>query len=91
MVEEVSDETIMCVDCRTDFVFTVKEILFYTSKGLTRTRRCAVCRRKKSAERKAQEATNGTFVVSASVQLVAPKTNLSPRERPRRKARRDSY
>ena len=101
MVEEVSggielvDETITCVDCRTDFTFTVKEILFYASKGLTKTRRCEVCRRKKSAERKEREereAMSGMLVASvartptvstASGTLAAPKINLPPRERPR--------
>jgi len=42
------DELLKCVDCDTDFVFTVKEQQFYESKGLTnRPKRCQECRRKK--------------------------------------------
>jgi putative zinc ribbon protein len=42
------DETINCVDCKADFVFSAGEQTFFKSKGLTnKPKRCAPCRKKK--------------------------------------------
>ena len=41
------DEVIVCADCRSEFTFTASEATFFTSKGLTKPRRCKVCRQKR--------------------------------------------
>lgn len=43
----MSDEVIVCADCRVDFVFTASEAAFFASKGLTKPRRCKACRQKR--------------------------------------------
>ncbi len=46
---EYKDETFNCIDCGKQWVFTISEQKFYSSKGLTMPKRCPACR----AERKA--------------------------------------
>lgn len=43
----MSDEVIPCTDCRSDFTFTASEATFFASKGLTKPRRCKICRQKR--------------------------------------------
>ena len=43
----MSDEVIVCADCRSDFTFTESEATFFASKGLTKPRRCKACRQKR--------------------------------------------
>jgi hypothetical protein len=43
----MSDEVIECSDCGTSFPFTVSEATFFTSKGLSKPRRCKPCRQKR--------------------------------------------
>jgi len=40
-------ETIACVDCKENFIFTDGEKEFYESKGLTVPKRCKPCRAEK--------------------------------------------
>jgi hypothetical protein len=52
------DETIICRDCRTAFVFTIGEQEFYNTKGLADPpKRCAPCRAKKKAEKQGAQET----------------------------------
>lgn len=43
----MSDEVIVCADCRSEFTFTESEAAFFASKGLTKPRRCKACRQKR--------------------------------------------
>lgn len=43
----MSDEVIVCADCRSEFTFTESEATFFASKGLTKPRRCKTCRQKR--------------------------------------------
>ena len=48
MPEEMRDQSIECVDCKAQFVWTVGEQEFWVKKGLKNTpRRCRPCRGKK--------------------------------------------
>jgi len=55
----MSDEVINCADCRIDFSLTVSEADFFTSKGLTKPRRCKPCRQKRR-EAKAADSSAAT-------------------------------
>ena len=49
-MNEYKDETIKCVDCGQEYVFTAGEQAFYASKGFTnKPKRCKACREKKKA------------------------------------------
>lgn len=50
----MSDKTIVCQDCKKEFVFTVREQEFYAEKGFTNEpKRCKECRdAKKQANNK---------------------------------------
>ena len=51
-MEELKDKTIKCVDCGTEFIFTVNEQKFYQEKGLVNEpKRCKECRDRRKAER----------------------------------------
>lgn len=62
------DRTIVCSDCRTEFVFTESEQEFFASKGFTEPRRCPACRAQRKAARngdsssspRSYSASNGT-------------------------------
>lgn len=43
----MSDEVIVCVDCKNEFTFTENEASFFASKGLVKPRRCKGCRQKR--------------------------------------------
>ena len=43
------DETIKCIDCGADFVYTEKDQAFYADKGFKRPKRCKDCRVTKKA------------------------------------------
>lgn len=45
------DQTLTCMDCGQDFVFSAGEQEFYASKNLSAPRRCKDCRAKKKMER----------------------------------------
>ena len=48
----MEDKKIVCKDCGTEFVFTVREQEFYKEKGFTNEPvRCKECRDKKKSER----------------------------------------
>lgn len=48
MEGEFQDETIVCLDCGKEFVFTANEQAFYKEKGLlNKPKRCAECRRQR--------------------------------------------
>jgi CxxC-x17-CxxC domain-containing protein len=39
-----TDQTLTCVDCGTEFVFTASEQAFYTERGFSPPKRCKACR-----------------------------------------------
>jgi len=46
------DESIICIDCRSEFVFTAGEQRFYADKGFgSKPTRCAGCRQARKASR----------------------------------------
>jgi hypothetical protein len=48
----MEDKKIVCKDCGTEFVFTVKEQEFYKEKGLENDpKRCKACRDKRKQEK----------------------------------------
>jgi CxxC-x17-CxxC domain-containing protein len=47
----MSDKTLTCVDCNTEFTFTASEQEFYASREFTEPRRCAPCRAARKASR----------------------------------------
>ena len=56
MEGEFQDETIVCVDCGKEFVFTTGEQNFYKEKGLqNKPKRCIDCRRKKKEQALAKQ------------------------------------
>jgi hypothetical protein len=40
----MEDKTLKCLDCGTEFVFTVREQEFYAQNGFTEPKRCKPCR-----------------------------------------------
>ncbi len=49
---EKQDKKITCVDCGTEFLFTVRDQEFYAEKGFTNEpKRCKACRDKKKAQK----------------------------------------
>ena len=49
---EYKDKTIKCIDCGTEFIFTVRDQEFYHEKGFSNEpKRCKECREKKKSER----------------------------------------
>ncbi len=47
----MKDKKIVCSDCGTEFVFTVREQEFYAEKGFSEPKRCKDCREKRKQER----------------------------------------
>ena len=48
VAEEFADETLVCVDCGKEFVFTAGEQAFYKEKGfMNKPKRCKECRNAK--------------------------------------------
>ena len=46
------DLTLVCVDCRKEFVFEAGEQEFYKMRGLTPPKRCTSCRTKRKQQRR---------------------------------------
>ena len=58
----MQDKTIICKDCKKEFVFTVGEQEFYKEKGFTNEPvRCKECRDKRKAEKRNNNTENQTF------------------------------
>lgn len=58
----MQDKTIICKDCKKEFVFTVGEQEFYKEKGFTNEPvRCKECRDKRKAEKRNNNTENKTF------------------------------
>ena len=49
---ELEEKRIVCIDCDTEFAFSIGEQAFYRAIGLIETKRCPECRAKKKEERK---------------------------------------
>ena len=47
----MSDRTLTCSDCGSEFTFTVGEQEFYTQRGYSEPRRCQPCRQARKAQR----------------------------------------
>lgn len=48
----MADETIKCLACKTDFVWSEREQQFFKNQGLTnKPKRCAPCRQKRREDR----------------------------------------
>lgn len=48
----MEDKKLKCQDCGEEFVFTVKDQLFYAEKGFTPPKRCRLCRLARKSKRK---------------------------------------
>jgi hypothetical protein len=48
---EFTDTVLLCVDCKSEFIWTSGEQLFFHDKGFTEPKRCKPCRDKKKAAR----------------------------------------
>lgn len=48
----MEDRTLTCIDCGSEFVFTMGEQEFFASKGFNDPKRCKDCRQKRKAERR---------------------------------------
>ena len=58
-MQEYKDETIICEDCKQEFVFTARDQEFYAEKGFNnKPKRCKACRDKRKAERNNQNQQN---------------------------------
>jgi hypothetical protein len=68
---QLTDTTINCIDCHTDFIFTVKEQEFFAEMGFKPTRRCVSCRAKRRAGLAEQ---SGGQTASAPVREELPPT-----------------
>jgi len=53
------DQTLKCIDCRQDFIFTVGEQRFFTERNFTPPRRCKPCRDAKKLEKQARQDDGG--------------------------------
>jgi hypothetical protein len=51
------DQTLRCVDCRNEFVWSASEQQYYRERGFEAPRRCKPCRQAKKAQREADGAT----------------------------------
>jgi hypothetical protein len=56
----MSDEVIVCADCKTEFTFTASESAFFAVKGLTKPRRCRPCRQQRRAAKDVESNVLGT-------------------------------
>ena len=45
--QNLQDETIICCDCRSSFLWSAGEQKYFLSKHLSRPRRCPKCRRRR--------------------------------------------
>ena len=45
--QEPHDERLVCADCNTEFLFSVKEQAFFVEKKYVPPKRCPVCRKKR--------------------------------------------
>ncbi|HYN68851.1 MAG TPA: zinc-ribbon domain-containing protein, partial [Candidatus Eisenbacteria bacterium] len=46
-----ADKTLVCADCRQEFVFTASEQQFYADRQFSEPRRCVTCRAARKAAR----------------------------------------
>jgi hypothetical protein len=53
---DTGGESLVCVDCGEDFIFTGGERRFYDERGLTTPRRCPACRAQRRQEREREDA-----------------------------------
>jgi hypothetical protein len=51
----VTDLFVRCVDCGTDFMFTIGEQMFYRDRQLTPAKRCKACRRARRQLKRPQD------------------------------------
>lgn len=63
----MSDEVIVCADCRSEFTFTQSEANFFAEKGLTKPKRCKPCRDKRKAAKAAESGASGAAPVTSWV------------------------
>lgn len=62
MNEQLKDKTIKCIDCGTEFLFTVREQQFYKEHDLNNEpKRCKQCRDKRKKEKRNFDNKNNTF------------------------------
>lgn len=55
-MQEYKDETIVCEDCKQEFIFTARDQEFYAEKGFNnKPKRCKACRDKRKAERNSNQ------------------------------------
>ena len=47
----MSDRTITCADCGTEFLFSEREQSFYNERGMSEPKRCKPCRDQRKAQR----------------------------------------
>lgn len=52
---ELTETKHTCVDCDTQFLFSLGEQQFFKEKGLTTPRRCPECRERRKKEREQRE------------------------------------
>lgn len=58
-MQEYKDETIVCEDCKQEFIFTARDQEFYAEKGFNnKPKRCKACRDKRKAERNNKQSEN---------------------------------
>jgi len=54
------DKTLVCEDCKQEFVFTMGEQEFYQEKGLLEPKYCLICRGKYEAQQRNKNKYNKT-------------------------------
>lgn len=51
-MNDYKDKTIKCIDCGEEFIFTVRDQVFYAEKGFNNEpKRCKTCREKRKVEK----------------------------------------
>lgn len=58
-MNDLKAKTIICLECREDFIFDVGEQEFFQEKGFVEPKRCPNCRRKRREEKEKKERENG--------------------------------
>ena len=76
------DETLICEDCGSEFVFTAGEQEFYAEKGLTnKPKRCANCRKAKKQQHRGKKKMHDAVCAKCGKQTQVPLNHNNKKKR----------
>lgn len=56
----MSDKTLTCVECGSEFIFSTEEQQFYDERGFQEPKRCKSCREKRKRDRRGSRGFGGS-------------------------------